>query len=75
MLCAFVQQFVSFGITENLDVNPRFTFLADSLRGVEGDFDDVPVDHVLDDMQSGRPVHMSVIEYRVEIDVPLILAI
>ena len=46
MLCAFGQQFVSFWIAENLDVNPRFALFANGLRGVERDLEDVPVDHV-----------------------------
>ena len=75
MLCAFGQLFLSFGITENLDVNPRFTFLADSLRGVEGDFENVPVDHVLDDLQSGRPVHVSVVKDGLKINIAFVLAL
>lgn len=66
---------MSFWVTNNPDESQRFTFLADSLRGVEGDFENVPFDHVLDDLESGRPVHVSVIKDRLKIDVAFVLAV
>ena len=75
MLCAFGQNFVNFRVTNNPDESPRFTLLADRLRGVEGDFENVPVDHVLDDMQSGRSVHVSVVKDGLKINIAFVLAL
>ena len=66
---------MSFRVANDFEESPRLTLLADHLRSVEGDFDDVPVDHVPDNLQSTRSVHVSVKEYRVEIDVTLVLAV
>ena len=59
----------------NPNESPRFTFFADNLRGIEGQLENVPIGHVLNDVQSGRPVNMSVIKNRLAIDVTFILAI
>ncbi len=66
---------MSFRITKDPDASPRLALLTDSLRGIEGDLENVPVDHMLDDWESGRAGQVSVIKDVVEIDVPLILAI
>lgn len=75
MLCAFGQIFVSFEIANYPEESPRLALLSNSLRGVEGNLEDVPVDHMPKYLQSGGTVYHGLIEQYAEIDIALIFPI
>ena len=75
MLCAFGQNFASFEVADNPDESPRLALLPYSLRGIEGDFEDVPVDHMPEYLQSRRTVYHGLIEQLVEVYASFIFAV